>query len=108
MAELQIGELFVEVIGTDGGVLFNFKLGDNNAFQCIFSLRATFSLGVKVQLRDDKSMVCPALCNTHGLFNRYILPASLPDDGIINEMPVWIVGASMWFYCGWTDEILCW
>ena len=74
-----------------------------------------FSLSVKVQLRDDKSMVCPALCNTHGLCNRYILPASLPDDGILNEMlmygswvhPGGFAAVGLTKYCVGDQQFMC-
>lgn len=88
VAELQVPQFVVEVIGKGIGVLIYFQLGDINAFQCLFPLRPTFSLDVKVQRRDDKFIGCPTLSTTHGLGNHCILPVSLPGDDIINEMPM--------------------
>ena len=52
------------------------------------SLRTSLGLNANFKLGDDETVVCPALCAAHGLRNPHILPVPLPDDDIINEMPV--------------------
>ena len=41
-----------------------------------------------VELGDDETVVYPAISAAHRLCHPHILPVPLPDDDVVNKMPV--------------------
>ena len=51
-------------------------------------MRTSFRLDSDVELGDDESVVCPTISAAHRLRHPHILPVPLPDDDVVNKMPV--------------------
>ena len=64
------------------------QLGDVTPFWSLLALRASFRLDSDVELGDDEAVVCPTITAAHRLRHPHILPVPLPDDGVVNKMPV--------------------
>ena len=45
-------------------------------------------LDVKLELRDNEAMVCPAVGTTHGLGYQDIISVFTPDYYVVNQMPM--------------------
>ena len=64
------------------------QLGDVKPFWSLLALRTSFRLDSDVELGDDEAVVCPAISAAHRLRHPHILPVPLPDDDVVNKMPV--------------------
>ena len=58
------------------------------AFGCWLPLGASLGKYPDIYFLNDESMVCPTFCTTHGLGYSDVLSISLPDDDIVDKMPV--------------------
>ena len=60
-----------------------FQCGDVQPFRSLLLL-----LDADFELGDNEAVIDPALSTTHGFCNSYILPVPLPDNDVIDEMPM--------------------
>ena len=65
-----------------------FQCGDVEPFRSLLSLGACLVLDADVELGDVEAVIGPALSATHGFGHSYILPVPLPDNDVIDEMPM--------------------
>ena len=54
----------------------------------LLSLGVSLVLDADVELGDNEAVIGPALSATHGFGHSYILPVPLPDNDVVDEMPM--------------------
>ena len=64
------------------------QLGDVKPFWSLLALRASFWFDSDVEFADDEAVVCLTISAAHRLRHPHILSVPLPDDGVVNKMPV--------------------
>ena len=58
------------------------------AFSSPSALGTSPRLDTEVEFGDNETVVCPAFRTSHSLGNTDVLSVPLPDDDMVNEMPV--------------------
>ena len=72
---------------TNACLLLSFQL-KGTQFLCVLALWSSYRLNAQVEFADNKLVICPTVCTTHGLCYSDILSVLPSYYDIVNEMTV--------------------